>query len=425
MMSHFPLAAAWPFVHPGIAAAALAAGLIPILIHLINRRRFRKVPWAAMAFLIAASRRSARRVRLEHFLLLALRMGLVLAAGLAVARPYFANESFGVRAARVHRIFLLDNSLSMQAKRPDGRTRFDAAHVVAQKLLGSFASGDGVSLITIAHPAETLIAGPSYDRRLVKETLAAVPPSQGVEDLMGALGAVEKILAESDAAPNNRVVYVISDFPHRAWQNDSSGQPSAAARKLSELADKLGLSESNLTLARVDSGNSENLAITEFQPEATLLSVQVPASFIVKVTNFGANTVRGAVLQLRRGTQTIRRETLPNVSSGETASIVFSAELASPGSKLLEARISSSDSDSLASDDVRWLSLEARESIPILIVDGQPGARLIDGQAGYLAVALAPRDEASQRQSASWGRVAASWASGIGSTAPRIRVRRC
>ena len=41
-----------PFIHPALAGAALATGLIPVLIHLINRRRHRRVSWAAMSFLL-------------------------------------------------------------------------------------------------------------------------------------------------------------------------------------------------------------------------------------------------------------------------------------------------------------------------------------------------------------------------------------
>ncbi len=400
----FPPAQAWPFVHPGIAAVAMGAALIPILIHLINRRRFQKVPWAAMAFLIAANRRSARRVRLEHFLLLAARVALMVMMGLAVARPYFSSAAPMGLGSRVHRILLLDNSLSMQASRGDGRTRFDAALGMAQKLLASFPPGDGVSLMTTSTPAEFLIQSPTYDRRIAKETLSAVQPTQVVDDMVTALESLKKLLAESDAPPNNRAVYLISDFPQQVWQNETEGQASAAARKLSEVADMLGRPEANLILTRIDPGTVENLAVTEFRPESTQLSVQVPASFVVRVTNFGTVTVRGAALQLRRESQAIRREELPPIAPGESSSLVFTTGLSSPGSKLLEARIGSSGPDALPLDDVRWLSLVARDSIPLLIVDGQPGARLIDGQAGYLAVSLAPRDENTQRQSSGWGR---------------------
>ncbi len=47
----------------------LAAASVPILIHLLNRRKFREVPWAAMRFLLAAIRKNQRRIRIEQWLL--------------------------------------------------------------------------------------------------------------------------------------------------------------------------------------------------------------------------------------------------------------------------------------------------------------------------------------------------------------------
>jgi hypothetical protein len=59
----------------GVAAGAAS---IPIIIHLLNRRRFRIVIWAAMKFLLAAQKQNTRRMRLEQLLLLAVRVLLVL-----------------------------------------------------------------------------------------------------------------------------------------------------------------------------------------------------------------------------------------------------------------------------------------------------------------------------------------------------------
>lgn len=394
----------WPFVHPGIAAAVAGAAAIPILIHLINRQRFQKLPWAAMSFLIAANRRSARRVRIEHFLLLATRVLLILFAGLAIARPFFSNESLGLQSARVHRILVLDQSLSMQAKRADNRTRFDGAMGMAQRLVSSFPPGDGVSLITTAEPVATVISSPTYDRRFLKEILSSQTATQRADNMPEALDAARKLLMESDAPPQNRAVYVLSDFSARDWQSEISGQATPSLRKLVELSDILGPAKDNLVLARVDPGSSENLAVIGFAAEGGLLSMHAPATFRVEVTNFGPSTVRGATLNIRRGSQTIRRETIAAIAPGQTIPVVFSTEFSAPGSVLLEAQISQSTPDSQPIDDTRLLSVEPRESIPVLIVDGQPGARLIDGQAGYLAVALAPRSGTADRELATWGR---------------------
>src|SRR6185436_3224728 len=71
--------------------AALVAA--PLLIHLLNRRRFVVVPFAAMRFLQAAFARRRRRLRLESLLLLLLRCLLVLLAALAMALPFVPEDS--------------------------------------------------------------------------------------------------------------------------------------------------------------------------------------------------------------------------------------------------------------------------------------------------------------------------------------------
>src|SRR5947208_10966849 len=74
------------FTNPGFLA--VAGGLIsaPIIIHLINRMRFKRLRWAAMEFLLKAQKRSRRRLIIEQLILLLLRCLLVALAALLVAR---------------------------------------------------------------------------------------------------------------------------------------------------------------------------------------------------------------------------------------------------------------------------------------------------------------------------------------------------
>ena len=67
----------------------------PIVIHLLNRRRFRVISWAAMDFLREAVKRNRRILKLRDILLLILRTAAVLLFGLALARPYFATAGGG------------------------------------------------------------------------------------------------------------------------------------------------------------------------------------------------------------------------------------------------------------------------------------------------------------------------------------------
>ena len=65
---------------------ALVLASAPIIIHLLNRRRFLRVDWAPMKYLKLTLKSNRRRLRLEQWLLLAVRTLAVMALFLAVAR---------------------------------------------------------------------------------------------------------------------------------------------------------------------------------------------------------------------------------------------------------------------------------------------------------------------------------------------------
>jgi ABC-type anion transport system duplicated permease subunit len=67
------------------AAVGAAAVAIPVIIHLINRKRFKIVEWAAMKFLLAAQKQTRKRMRIEQLLLLLTRMAILAFLVLAMA----------------------------------------------------------------------------------------------------------------------------------------------------------------------------------------------------------------------------------------------------------------------------------------------------------------------------------------------------
>src|SRR5438045_1022075 len=101
------------FTNPGYIAAGGALISAPIIIHLINRMRFKRLRWAAMEFLLKAQKRSRRRLIIEQLLLLLLRCMLVLLMALLVSR--FLGFSFGANAEQDNlHIVILDDTLSMR-----------------------------------------------------------------------------------------------------------------------------------------------------------------------------------------------------------------------------------------------------------------------------------------------------------------------
>src|SRR6478672_10459728 len=140
------------FTTPAAALATLAgAAALPIIIHLLNRRRYRVVEWAAMRFLLAARRQNVRRLRLEQWLLLAVRCLLLMLRRAAMATITPWAEAFWQRvlpggavggpavAGRTHKVIVLDGSLSMTLRGDDG-TAFDRAKALAAELVRTSAS---------------------------------------------------------------------------------------------------------------------------------------------------------------------------------------------------------------------------------------------------------------------------------------------
>src|SRR5215469_15199792 len=148
---------AFSFVSWPMAGAAAALISVPIIIHILNRRRFKTVTWAAMEFLMRAMRKNRRRLEFEQWILLATRCLLIALLGFALARPLGCEKSSLARVAGRTglNVIVLQNSYSTayQADHPGARTHFDQAKRDAQLLINQMSpGGESVVLITTAAP---------------------------------------------------------------------------------------------------------------------------------------------------------------------------------------------------------------------------------------------------------------------------------
>src|SRR3954469_13401085 len=102
------------FLSPLLMGAGAAATSIPIIIHLLNKRKFRVVVWAAMEWLLAAQRRNARRLRMQRWLLLAIRCLAILLIAAGIAEMILQNTAIGSLLGEQRAVIILwDDSYSM------------------------------------------------------------------------------------------------------------------------------------------------------------------------------------------------------------------------------------------------------------------------------------------------------------------------
>src|SRR5215208_7061882 len=125
------------FLAPYLPGGLILAS-VPIIIHLLNRRRFRLVEWAPMKYLKLTIKTNRRRLRIEQLILLAVRTLVVLLLVFAVARPVISRGGIagwlGAKG-RTSRVLVIDDSLSMGYVAGGGRSAFDAAKEASGQLL--------------------------------------------------------------------------------------------------------------------------------------------------------------------------------------------------------------------------------------------------------------------------------------------------
>ncbi|MEK6561888.1 MAG: VWA domain-containing protein, partial [Candidatus Binatota bacterium] len=133
------------FLHP-LYLYGLIATSIPFLIHLLNRRRVKRIRFPAVRFVLLSQRRISRTYRLRHWLLLALRSLAVLLLVLLLAHPIF-QTGVGLFAGggSLSLVIVVDNSLSMKWSRAG--EGFKQAKEAARLLISSLKDGDRVALV--------------------------------------------------------------------------------------------------------------------------------------------------------------------------------------------------------------------------------------------------------------------------------------
>lgn len=198
-----------------LVTAALSIALLialPIIAHLLRRGRVRQEPFPPAALVPVARPVAPRRGRLEDRALLSIRALTIVAVAALGATPLVRCSRLSLArsgGASVALAVVLDDSLSMRARLPDGETRFSRAHRAARELLDSARSGDAIALVLAGRPARLALSA-TTDLDAVERALEQIAPSDRSGDLVAAAKLAEASLRALPHA-DKRVV-VLSDL---------------------------------------------------------------------------------------------------------------------------------------------------------------------------------------------------------------------
>jgi uncharacterized membrane protein len=200
------------FLNPLLLFAGLTV-IAPILIHLVRKEDARKVPFSSLMFITRMPKKSWRKQRLRHLLLLMLRITALLLLVLAFARPFFTwRVSPPIPTSQTRSlVVLLDNSFSMRFG-----DRFEKAKNHALQLVSGLSGGDTAQIVVFSDTS-LVLNSPETERGTIQTLIRGLQPSYRSTNYAQALKLAGQLLAS--AANERREIHWISDFQHTGWND--------------------------------------------------------------------------------------------------------------------------------------------------------------------------------------------------------------
>jgi len=373
------------FLNPLLLFGAAAIS-VPIVIHLLNRRRTRRVEWAAMRFLRASIEKNERRLEIEDLILLALRCLLLILLALALARPTLRGAlgslgNLGLTPSTA--LILLDNSYSMDAT--DGvQSRFDKARKAAEETLDALPSGSSVAVWLVSDAVRPIIPEPTRDLALARKIIRESRLSDHASNLLPCLQQATGTLRNKAGA--RKELYVITDGQALAWQRWSD--------VLQLLNDAKQTVRTRIIL--VGDTDEQNLSISDLRLAGGLPSVNQPLRFEAQITNHGHDDVRDARVTLSVNNDPPSDEgSIEFIPAGTAKSISLFAKLRADGFHSVTARLAD---DRLPADNRRSAVVHAMKELRVLLVDGTPSRDARESAVFFLRHALVPVSAADAPQ---------------------------
>jgi aerotolerance regulator-like protein len=230
------------FLHPLVLFGIVAAA-IPALLHLFQRRTPPEVEFPPLRYLNEAERRSARRLRLRHLLLLILRTALIVVLVLAAARPLVPARRTGAAHPPTAMALILDNSLSSGAV-SGGQVTLERLKAAARSVLDRATPTDRLWLVL----ADGIIRAGGRDE--LRGAVDSATADARRLDLVATVNAAARVVGAEPAMV--REVQIVSDLQRTALAAGRVTLPPGV--RIQALAARPAPPNRGITSARVTAG---------------------------------------------------------------------------------------------------------------------------------------------------------------------------
>lgn len=335
------------FLNPAVLFGLLAAS-IPILIHLFNLKKLKKIEFSTLAFLKELQKNKIRRIKIKQWILLALRVSIILFIVMAFARPTLRSVQIGgtTSAAKTTAIFILDDTFSMSVVDQKG-SYFNQAKEIIKQILSQLQEGDEVGLI--------LISNPGSEQKVTSDFSEFVKTVDRTDltDVSGYINAAIVKAAQmiGESKNFNKEIYVLSDFQKNKIENDNVNT------NVSELLN----SGVKLYSIRLSDKTVFNLSIDDLKVNNQIFEKDKTVSFSVTVSNHSNQDVKNGVVSLFINNERASQKSF-DVNSGQSIEVEMQATPKVTGFIDIVAEI---ESDEIQQDNKRFANIFIPDKIPI------------------------------------------------------------
>src|SRR5262245_20804139 len=393
------------FLNPVTMLAGAALVSAPIIIHLINRMRFRRVKWAAMEFLLKAQKRMRRKMIIEQLILLFLRCFLIFLLGLLFARFLGFDPLQGKETRPTVHVVILDDSPSMadtgtgQGGGAAGDAFAEAKRQITERIMPAAAeatTAQRIRIVKLSTLTDIVNADPAKEpeqinsssiERVKGSVLAPEQVSTVRTSLVAGLKKAKELLDKSSAADTARVVHVVSDLRAIDWAQEGEGI-AQAMKDLTDSGVKIHLVDVSAPHRKPEKKTpafSDNVGIVELKPRNRVAAKDQAIDFEVRVKNFGNADLAevGVKFFLNGQSNVIKDEQFPSIPAGQERTLVFQVTFTQTATRddplarfnLVTAALTNTGPDALAADNVRHAVVEVRDKLAVLVIEGRPDLR--------------------------------------------------
>jgi len=335
------------FLYPAFLWAGLALA-IPILVHLFNFRRPRKVLFSNLAVVRQVNQVVVQRIKLKQWILLLLRLLAVAAIVLAFAGPIIKNDSVNAALQGARSVVIvIDNSPSMSASDARG-IYLQQAKLTARAIVESHDPSDEFQIQT---SGRLRLNGPFMNRGQALTAIEKVDYQPSVLTLQELLAKADKLFSSASVA--GHVLYMLSDFQSTTVLGDTL--------KRLPLPDNL-----KVNLLPVGERSQRNIYLSGAAFDNLIIEKDKPVTLRVTVNNDGDEDVKnlGIRMEIDGKSAAIQQVDVPAQTKVETQ-LTFTTNKYGWQSGSVTI-----DDQPIDFDNTRYFALYVPQRAKLLVVEG-------------------------------------------------------